>query len=202
MPDSAPPEPLPDDLHLALDAVWQQLAIGAADRRSNFHTVGLATIGIDGPPELRTVVLRQALAPTWEVMLHTDIRAQKVAEIIAHPQVALLGYCPVRKLQIRLNGAATLHHDDDTTQLAWDRAQPMSRRLYRLPVRPGVRIAHPEATPSVPLDPEDYRIGFESFAMLRIEVTRLEWLCLALTHHRRARYLRSPTGLDATWLVP
>ncbi|MGD9409624.1 MAG: pyridoxamine 5'-phosphate oxidase, partial [Thiohalocapsa sp.] len=47
-----------NDLDATFDQVWQRLGRGAVDRRSGFHTVQLASVGLDGAPRVRTVVLR------------------------------------------------------------------------------------------------------------------------------------------------
>ena len=39
-----------NDLDATLGELWRRLARGVADRRSGFHTVQLASIGLDGAP--------------------------------------------------------------------------------------------------------------------------------------------------------
>ena len=67
------PATLPD----ALDLAFAALAAGAADRHDAFHTPALASIGYDGAPALRTVILRRFDAAQRELQLHTDSRSPK-----------------------------------------------------------------------------------------------------------------------------
>ncbi|MDX2104395.1 MAG: pyridoxamine 5'-phosphate oxidase [Alphaproteobacteria bacterium] len=193
---------LADDLSLALDTAWGHLMRGAADRRSGFHTIGLGTTGLDGTPQLRTVVLRRTDREQRELFLHTDIRARKIPEILAKPEVGVLGYCQDSKTQLRLSGVATIHHDDGIARAAWERAQEMSRRCYRVPIAPGSAIERPTDEPEALPVPGDPNAGFEAFAVVRVTIHRLEWLYLAITGHRRARYEWRDGALTATWLVP
>jgi pyridoxamine 5'-phosphate oxidase len=72
---------LADDLSLTLEEAWSRLTGGVRDRRSPFHTPAIATIGLDGRPRMRTVVLRGADAGQGVLRFHTDLRGGKVAEI-------------------------------------------------------------------------------------------------------------------------
>ena len=185
----------------ALDDVWAELVRGATNRRAGYHTVTLATTGLDGVPELRTVVLRHASPSERTLRVHTDIRARKVAEVMARPAVAVLGYCPTRKLQIRVNGTATVHHNDDIARSAWEKTQPMSRRCYRVPLGPGTVLADPKDEPETPRQPTYPDHGFEAFAVLKIHISRLEWVTLAFEANRRARYSWDSDRMTASWLI-
>ncbi|NBR79124.1 MAG: pyridoxamine 5'-phosphate oxidase, partial [Alphaproteobacteria bacterium] len=56
---------------------------GAADRRSAFHTPTVATIGLDGRPRLRTIVLRACDTANRSLRFHTDARSDKINELRA-----------------------------------------------------------------------------------------------------------------------
>ncbi len=185
----------------ALDDAWGELVRGATSRRAGCHTVTLATTGLDGVPELRTVVLRHASPSERTLRIHTDIRARKVAEVMARPAVAVLAYCATRKLQIRVNGTATVHHNDDIARSAWEKTQAMSRRCYRILLGPGTVLADPSDEPEVPDEPLHPDHGFEAFAVVKIHVSRLEWVALAFEANRRARYTWDQDRMTATWLI-
>ena len=102
MTRQAAPATLEDTLAWALALV----ARGVADRRHPFHTPVLATTGLDGAPQARTVVLRGIDPATHQLRLHTDARAGKVAELAAEPRHPMF-YMPAR-IAVRL-GSATLH---------------------------------------------------------------------------------------------
>ena len=50
--------PFFDDLDASLAHAWRLLTRGVNDRRSGFHTPAIVTVGLDGAPAMRTVVLR------------------------------------------------------------------------------------------------------------------------------------------------
>ena len=184
-----------DDLDAARGWGFAQWARGVADRRSPFHTPTLATIGRDGAPRLRTLVLRGFDVATRSLRLHTDARAEKVLEIAAEPRVSLHGYDPGQRVQIRLEGRATLHTDDALGDAGWAASRDFSRMCYAIDPGPGMPVGAPLPAP---LDPE---AGRPHFAVIRLEFHRMEWLWLAAEGHRRARFTWGETP-TAAWLVP
>jgi pyridoxine/pyridoxamine 5'-phosphate oxidase len=75
-----------------LASAWALLARAAADPRHPCRVVQLATVGLDGAPRLRSVILR-GIEPAMRVLrLHTDRRSAKAAEIAVEPRVALLAW--------------------------------------------------------------------------------------------------------------
>lgn len=183
-----------DDLDAARDQAFAQWARGVADRRSPFHTPTLATIGRDGAPRLRTLVLRGFDPQSRTLRLHTD-RREKFFEIAAEPRVSLHGYDPGLRVQIRLEGVASLHAEDALAEAGWAASRDFSRMCYAIEPGPGVAV---QAPPPAPLDPA---AGRPNFAVIRLEFHRMEWLWLAAEGHRRARFA---WGEDpaAAWLVP
>ena len=174
-----------------------QLSRAVADRRHAFHTPTLATIGADGAPDLRTLVLRGFERDARALRFHTDQRAAKFTQIAADPRVSLHGYDPGHALQLRLSGVAYLHHQDDIAARAWAASQAMSRRCYAITPAPGTPIDAPPAAP------EDDMAGQAHFAVLRVVFHRLECLWLHVDGHRRAVFSWESDGaLHARWLVP
>ena len=202
-----PRAPIPawvDDLEGSLAAAWDMLVRGAADRRSSCHHPVIGTVGLDGRPRQRVMILRASDPKTRSLRLHTDLRSEKVAEIKADPRVSLLVYDPGFKAQIRLDGQATLHADDGIAEEAWAQSQPMSRACYGTMPAPGSDIAEAGGF-SLPFahDANAVAKGRTHFAALVIQVEQLEWLYLAHEGHRRARYAWDAGGsLSACWLVP
>jgi hypothetical protein len=184
-------------LEECLQEALRRLGRGVADRRSPFHTPTLATIGADGAPEIRTLVLRgfEPLART--LRLHTDARSGKVAELAREPRCALHFYDPGAKLQLRLAGHATVHGDDAVASAAWEASRDFSRMCYAIEPAPGSPVAEPPAAP------RDAEAGRGVFRVILLRFDRLEWLELAAAGHRRARFVW--TGADApaaSWLAP
>ena len=86
-----------DDLDKAFSAIWRMLGEGASDRRSIFHTPALVSVGLDGWPKARTVVLRSVDRESATLRCHTDLRSPKVAELEGNPRVGVLAYDPGQK---------------------------------------------------------------------------------------------------------
>ena len=194
--------PIPDwynDLDGSLVEAWRQISRGVSDRKSGFHTMAVATNGLNGAPQLRTVVLRAVSVAERSLTFHTDRRAGKVAELEADPRIALHFYVVQAKLQLRLAGKATLHRDDDIMEVAWAATRPFSRECYRVTPDSAAPIGNPDEA-EFELDDEGAR---QNFCAVRVVVDELEWLYLHSVGHRRARYTWSSTGdYLSTWLVP
>lgn len=189
-----------NDLEASLAEAWRRLEDGVNDRKSGFHCVQLGTCETDGTPSVRTCVLRAVDREAGWVQVHTDRRGPKPVEIAREPRACIHAYDPAAKIQLRLTGEAVMHADDDVAEAAWARTRGFSRECYRLQPGPGTPLDLPDgADLPRPADPE---LGRENFAVLRLHVTRLEWLYLAAAGHRRARFDWSSGTRHAAWLVP
>jgi pyridoxamine 5'-phosphate oxidase len=189
-----------DDLALTLGEAWASLDRGVRKRRSPFHTPAVATIGLDGRPRLRTVVLRAADADRRLLRFHTDIRGEKVAEIRREDRVALHAYDPGAKFQVRVEGRAGIHADDALADNAWEFSKLMSRACYGTQFRPGVPIERAEDF-AIPSEEEEISAGRENFSVVLVRVERIETLYLARAGHRRAVFELGET-VKARWLAP
>ena len=193
------PRPLPahaNDLSEVRATAFALLARGVADRRSPLHTPTLSSIGLDGAPRARTLVLRGFDAASRTLRLHSDRRSDKFAEILRDPRCALHGYDAASQVQMRLEGIASLHTEDTVADAAWDASQPTSRIIYAIEPAPGTTIAAP-----VPA-PVDEVAGRPNFGVILLRIYSLEWLFLASSGHRRARIDWLADQERATWLVP
>jgi hypothetical protein len=198
IPDGMNDSPAPAGaLEAALAEAFGLLARGVADRRCALHTPTLATLGADGAPNLRTVVLRGFDPATRLLRIHTDRRSAKAAELAADPRAMLHGYDAVAQVQIRIGGRAMLHLDDAVADAAWAGSREMSRMCYAAPHAPGTPVAAPPAAP------DDAVAGRANFAAVTLRADTLDWLHLAQAGHRRARFAWDAAGgLAATWLAP
>lgn len=196
MTDRRPRPPHADDLAELRAAAFALLARGVADRRSPMHTPTLASIGLDGAPRARTLVLRGFDAATRRLRLHSDRRAGKCAELAADPRCALHAYDAAAQVQIRVEGTASVHTDDALAEAAWQASRAFSRIIYAIEPAPGTQVAAP------PPAPQDEAAGRPHFATIEVRMHSLEWLWLAAGGHRRARIDWTGTEEHATWLVP
>lgn len=191
--------PLPahaDDIEACRTEAFRLLARGVADRRSAFRVLTLASIGADGAPQARSVVLRGVDVAARCLRLHTDKRSAKWAELAADPRVALHGYDAQAQVQLRLSGTAARHSGDEVAEAAWAASAPMSRRCYSAAPAPGTPIPAPLPAPM------DEHAGRPNFAALHVTLHGLDWLWLAAAGHRRARFAWDGAAWQGSWLAP
>ncbi len=192
-----------DDLAATLTRAFDLLARAAADRRSPMHTPSVASIGLDGAPRSRTVVLRHFDRGERCLRFHTDIRSEKYAELTSDPRISTLFYDADKKVQLRLSGMASLHVTDEIADGAWAASQAMSRHCYATEPAPGSAIMEGGAF-SIPKGRDLTEVGRPHFCAVRIKFSKLEWLWLGSDGHRRALFEWDNAASTPVmrWLVP
>ncbi len=185
----------PDEIFADIAA---RLAAAVADRRHAWRTPTLATIGLDGAPRARTVVLRGADAACARVRFHSDMRSAKCAELGADGRAALHFYDADAKLQLRLEGHAVLHCADATAEAAWQAAGLSARRTYAIEPGPGVFMDQPDDA-AFSADPP---ASFARFVVVEFEVASVEWLYLRAEGHRRLLFTHAGGAREARWRTP
>lgn len=191
-----------ESLDAALTEAWRLLARGVADRRSPFHTICVANADAAGAPSMRTVVLRGVDVRVRSLRFHTDLRSQKVADLHRDPRIAVHGYDPGAKVQIRISGRATIHADDAVADAAWNNSRQFSRICYGVVPGPGEPIVA-GGDFALPETEAEIAAGRANFAAVVVLVERLEWLYLAHSGHRRAAFTWDGAGrVEAGWLTP
>ena len=198
-----------ESLESAEADIWSRLSRAAVDRRSPWHTPALATVSADGAPSVRVLVLREVARAARRLRLHTDLRSAKTAEIAAEPRVGLLFYDRGAKLQLRACGTASVAPRGTTADAAWAATGPFARRCYTAPVAPGTPAPGPVSGLPATLEHreptlEESESGRPHFAVILVELTRLEFLHLAVTGHRRGAFAWDAAAgqWTAGWLVP
>jgi pyridoxamine 5'-phosphate oxidase len=195
------------DLGAVQREAFSMIGSGVADPRHAFHTPVLATNGADGFPAARTVVLRGFDLQQRTLIFHTDRRSTKVAELSADPRVAVVFYDAKVKIQLRAAGTAAVHTGDDVSKAAWERLSAWSRRCY-LGAPPGTPSHDP--TSGLPADlehreplPTEADEGASNLVVVRMQMSRLDWLYLAAHGHRRAALTWGDDDfMRAEWLTP
>lgn len=188
-----------DDLELTLAECWRLVLHGAQDRQAEAHTPAVATVGLDGAPAVRTVVLRAADSQTRTIAFHTDARSPKLAEIRRNPECSVLLYERSWKAQARLRGQASIHLDDAIAAAAWARTAEMSKLCYQVTTAPGASIGTPA---DAVFDAVKTNDGRDNFCCVTIDVRDIEWLYLHHLGHRRARFAWDGAAWRKTWLAP
>jgi pyridoxamine 5'-phosphate oxidase len=198
-----------DDLDLSFSKAWDLIEPGARKRTSPAHTPVVATIDARGHPQARIMVLREADRLTRRLRFHTDIRTSKCAEIGTNGTASVMMYDPEEKLQLRLSGLATVQTIGEMVDFAWRNSTPFARRCYMVQSAPGEPAAEP--TSGLPewiegKQPTEEQLveARANFAILWFDVQVIEWLYLANTGHRRAKWmwLEEGTRWSGQWLVP
>ncbi len=195
LPDNLPSHA--ENVDEVLAEAFRLFSRGVVDRRSPFRTPSIATVGPDGAPRIRTMVLRRFEAAARRLTLHTDRRAAKLSEIDHQPRVAVHFYDTRAAVQLRLSARAQVHVADDLAREAWAAGAPSSHACYAVSPAPGTVVAAP---PPAAMDRD---AGFANFAVLALTFDSLEWLWLYHGGHRRARFAWAEDGSrSAAWLVP
>lgn len=175
-----------------ISQVWQSLAAAVGDRADPLRTPVVATADADGA-DARIMVLRAVDPARSALTFHTDRRSAKVAAL-ALP-VAVAAWSPVRQVQLRLRGTATLG-DAATTRAAASSIPPAARLVYRSVAPPGTPAASLAAAAAHSDDD-----GSDNFALFVVTVASIETLDLSAAPHRRVRYVAAD-GWRGSWLTP
>jgi pyridoxamine 5'-phosphate oxidase len=170
-------------------AVWRELQAAPRDKQHPWRTPVLATT--DGEVgDARTVVLREADATQGALLVYSDARAGKVAQIAQHPRGTLVMWSAALGWQLRIRVQIDVVTD----------GLELSSRWAQLKLSPA---AHDYLSALAPGSPLDTALGARGerahFALLEAHVLSIDWLELHAQGHRRARF-----GIDATarWLQP
>jgi pyridoxamine 5'-phosphate oxidase len=179
--------------------IWQLLQRGVADRKHGFHHPTVATIGLDGRPKSRVMILRKAIHAEKTLRLHADVRTQKWPELGKMPAIGMTLYDVANRVQLRIEGEAVQHTQDEVARAAWVGSQPMSRVGYGSMPGPGEAIEEPDQF-VLPSDPDMAEVGYTNFGAIIVKVQSIEWLFLKRGQNRRAKF--DLVANTTTWMVP
>ncbi|RQR29997.1 pyridoxamine 5'-phosphate oxidase [Burkholderia sp. Bp9143] len=196
-------DPASESLTQTYDRLWSCLESGVGTQRSPFTMLQAATLGLDGAPKVRTIVLRQVSRADRLLSFHTDARSEKVAELRRDPRIAVVASDLDALVQIRAEGVASICDDEAQRRAIWQSSRPHTLLLYRAPLRPGTPIDSPEeahVTASGNTTPADD--GYRNFCVFYVTVTRIDWLDLARSGHRRAVFDLNDDGYEGRWIAP
>jgi pyridoxamine 5'-phosphate oxidase len=172
--------------------VWTELQRATQDRHHEWRTPVLATIGTDGLPRARTVVLRHADAKLCSLHVYTDRRSPKVAELTANPGAVLVFWSKRLSWQLRVEASISVQSSGPEVDAVWARVSQSAAAADYLSVSaPGDALAAPEAVHASSLDTHH-------LAIIAAQIQSIDWLELARSGHRRAVF--SSDGWK--WRVP
>lgn len=145
----------------------------------------LASVDAQGHPQARVVVVRALDWQRRELVIYTDARSPKVAQLRAQPRASLVFHHPGERLQLRLEGVVAVEVGSGANAALWNDLSAGQTRDYRNTEAPGSPLNNgTEAGTPLLLDPDDDR----HFTRLRITMNALDLLQLGRGGtHARAR---------------
>ncbi len=179
---------------------WAQLSRATKDRHSEFRWVNLGTVDPDGFPQVRTVVLREAVQSENRVTFHTDRRSKKVVELTERQSVTLHFHSRRHSVQLRLAGIAELASEQGR-EIAWQALHDGAKATYTQDLPPGSVIDSDMSDLTNARSSSNN--GFSNFVAIDVRISTIDWLELDRSGHRRALLSYEPDGAHkATWLAP
>ena len=193
-----------NNIDLILDEIWSLLQRGVADRNEDFR-LPVVIVSATDSAEGRIVVLRGAFKEKNILRFHTDFRSSKIKSLKENKKIYFVFYNKKRKIQVRAEGIAIVHKDNEITKEAWTKTQMMSRKCYLSPQAPGDFINDSASDLSKDMGNEvptyeQSEIGYKNFCVIESKIKSFEWLYLASQGHRRAKFMLDEN--KSTWLVP
>ena len=172
--------------------IWQDLQRATQDRHHEWRTPVLATVGADGLPQARTVVLRHADSKLGRLQIYTDSRSPKVNDITGKPEVLLLFWSKRLGWQLRVRAIASVQHSGPEVDAVWSQVVQSAAASDYLSVNaPGEKLPA-VSTVSANLQSPHH------LAIISLQVQDIDWLELARSGHRRAAF----SANTCQWLVP
>jgi len=192
---------LEDTLSEIFTQCWGKLLYGSFIADNPFHT-GIVGTQNGSETSLRTVVLRYTDPDEKQVVFYTDMRSAKIAELKINPNISLLFYDQVEKVQVKLSGIGILHHLDNFSQQHWEKVHTNGRTAYMAIPGPSTAISEPTDGLDYLKDGNITEDGYKNFAAVITQVNFIEWVSLKTAGHRRAQYRLINDSWKGQWLIP
>ena len=171
---------------LTPQSIWNYFQNIASDPRHPARILTLANIDLQGQPQARSVILREA--DPWLLSIYTDSRSPKVSQLANDPNAQLLFWDQQKRWQLRCSASAQLVTDESTLAELWRKiGSSASAQDYLGAQPPGELLQSGLDSRTEP-----------ALAILRFHVTEIDWLALDRAGHKRQRL--TPDGVQA--LVP
>jgi PPOX class probable FMN-dependent enzyme len=163
-------------------------ALAAAADNPTARYLQLATVTAGDEPANRTVVFR-GFDAEGGLLIATDRRSGKVADIVHQPSVELCWWLAVTRQQFRLTGRADLVADKAVIGRIWqDLARPVRQPFFGPAPGSPLGPAQPAVADRTVAEPPG------SFAVLCVTVERVDQLDLRPTPHSRLVHGRTGDG--------
>ncbi|MHA6261798.1 pyridoxamine 5'-phosphate oxidase family protein [Arenibacterium sp. CAU 1754] len=172
--------------------LWTLLTKAAQSAPPADRFVTLATVDARTVPHLRTVALRRADQDAGQVDVFTDSLSCKINELNANPNAGILFWEPVTRTQLRLSGGVEILTGPAVRPI-WDALPEEQHENYSHLPPPGQPIEAHDAYAQQPSP--------DRFAILRLTLDHIDYVCLAPDIHRRAAFVRTDDW-QGQWLSP
>lgn len=176
--------------------VWMELSRAVLDRHHAWRTPVLATVGGDGQPNARTVVLRRVDASLATLSFFADSRSEKMAELLTQPKAMLVFWSTRLNWQLRARVSIEMHTSGTAVEAVWERVkQSAAAGDYLSAQAPGQKLLADDVAGGAAKSDANVQ---HHLAVLTAQIEEMDWLELARGGHRRARF-----GAQAwAWLTP
>lgn len=175
-----------------LDRAWQEIEDFKTSRSGTPGLITLASIGANGHPEMRIVVLRRVNRTGGIVETFTDSETPKVQELLNNSNASALIWQPATGLQIRLLGQCEVIHGERALS-EWADVPNVARKNYGITPAPGSKISQSGDYERLPQP--------DRLANLRITISQMDVVHLAKPYDIRASYRRLDDWAGH-WLSP
>ncbi|MEL1227210.1 MAG: pyridoxamine 5'-phosphate oxidase [Candidatus Neomarinimicrobiota bacterium] len=200
IPEKSPNYDLPDsynNIEQTLITADQILSDAVGNAKTLFHSPTVSSIE-DSKIVSRVMVLREFDLKKRFMRFHTDYRAPKIKQFKNNSTATVLGYDPILKVQIKLQGTIESHYHNSVTRNAWDNSSTRSKKCYSVRGGSSFKIGDPSQYDLKDGNLED---GYMNFAVLIFQFNSLEFLHLKSSGHRRAIHTWDDV-YKSSWLVP
>jgi hypothetical protein len=179
-------------------ALWVELARAATVRGHPWRQATLATTCPRLGAQARTVVIREVDIDARELLVYTDTRSPKVAQLDQDPRAQIVCWSAALGWQLRLSCVVGCETEGLDVTSRWATLRhTRAAQDYLSPLAPG-SVLGPGAVATM-LPAGELR---GAFAVLRARVLEMDWLSLDPAGHQRAVFdCRDATGAGQ-WLVP
>ena len=118
-----------DNIEQTLITADQILSDAVENAKTLFHSPTVSSIE-DSKIVSRVMVLREFNLKERFMRFHTDYRAPKIKQYKQNSTATVLGYDPILKVQIKLQGKIESHYHNSVTRNAWDGSTTRSKKCY------------------------------------------------------------------------
>ena len=187
-----------DEINKIYENLWNNILDGSKNSLSDYHTFSLATCS-QNQVSNRTVVLRNCNKKDRIISFHTNNLSKKINDISQNPIVECIFYSKINKTQIRISGIAEIFTMNNICEKKWAEMSSQSKQCYFQNIAPGEIIDGPNQVQMKNID--DLNIISKNFAIVKINISIIDWLYLSSKGHRRAKFDKS-RDFEGSWIAP